>query len=89
MKTKAQRDTTSKKRQKVCEEMVVWAQKVKDLRTHPERRVELDFAKTQLKRCRDALQVLNMGEHKQRVWANAGRVLGNVFGSGDLGCTQK
>jgi hypothetical protein len=70
MKTKAERESSSKKRQKVGREMAVWAQKIKDLEPHPERDPALDFAKAELKKCRDAMQRLNIGEKRQRCWAS-------------------
>jgi hypothetical protein len=50
--------------------MAVWAQKIKDLEPHPERGPALDFAKAELKKCRDAMQRLNIGEKRQRCWAS-------------------
>jgi hypothetical protein len=80
MKTKVQRDITSKKRQKVGEEMVVWEQNIKDLVAHPEcpeHVSKLAFAQFELRRCRAVMQRLNIGEKRQRFWAS-GRVFGHA-----------
>jgi len=69
-RTKKERVAKSKKRQKVGREMAVWAQKIKDLEPHPERGPALDFAKAELKKCRDVMQRLNIGEKRQRAWAS-------------------
>ena len=69
-RTKKERVAKSKKRQKIALEMAVWAQKIKDLEPHPERDPALDFAKAELKKCRDAMQRLNIGEKRQRCWAS-------------------
>jgi hypothetical protein len=70
MKTKAERESSSKKRQKVGREMAVWAQKIKDLEPRPERGPALAFARAELKKCRAAMQRLNIGEKRQRCWAS-------------------
>jgi hypothetical protein len=70
MKTKAERESSSKKRQKIALEMVVWAQKIRDLEPCPERGADLDFARAELKKCRDAMWDLNKDEAKQRFWAS-------------------
>jgi len=69
-RTKKERVAASKKRQKIALEMAVWAQKIKDLEPHPERGPALDFAKAELKKCRDVMQRLNIGEKRQRAWAS-------------------
>jgi len=70
MKTKTEREVVSRKRQKVGEDLRVWAQKVKDLTEHPERGAELDFARAELKKYQDAMWELNKDEKRQRAWVS-------------------
>jgi len=74
MKTKRERDELSRKRQELRPKILVWEQKVKDLKPHPERYDELAFALNQLQILKNAMHRLNAGEHKQRTWAR-GRLL--------------
>jgi hypothetical protein len=70
MKTKAEREVLSRRRQELRQKLVVWEQKAKDLQFHPELKNELDFAKTELKKCRESMWNLNVVEKRQRTWAD-------------------
>jgi hypothetical protein len=74
MKRQEKRMELSRKRQALGPSIVVWEQKVKDLKPHPERYDELVFALSQLQTLKDAMHRLNAGEYKQRTWAR-GRLL--------------
>ena len=70
MKTKKQREEISHRRQLLFQETAVWAQKIRDLGPHPERKAELDFAEAELKKCQATMKTLNTGQHKQRAWVS-------------------
>jgi hypothetical protein len=70
MKTKKEREQDSKKRQELGKRIRVWMQKVRDLEPHPERKAELDFAKLELRNCKETMWNLNVAEKRQRAWAD-------------------
>jgi hypothetical protein len=82
MKTKEERENNSRKRQNISKETAVWVQKIKDLESHPERKSDLDFAKAELKKCRAVMQMLNIGEKRQRFWVS-GREFDHAHAKGN------
>jgi hypothetical protein len=82
MKTKKERESNSQKRQKVSKELAFWEQKVNNLETTPENKIDTDFVKSELKKCQVAMQKLNIGEERQRLWAS-GREFGHAHAKGN------
>jgi uncharacterized coiled-coil DUF342 family protein len=78
MKTKGEREETSKKRQEVSRQLEKWEQNIVDLQAEIARdpatgqthREQLVFCRQEHTKCKKELQSLNRGTYKQLCWAS-------------------